>query len=520
MATELIGYARLVDKHALPARPLTVSAVIDTAVKGRTSTVAAGKETLRFEPKYRPEDAIEGDLQFALKYEGLNLEVLALLFAKTGKLDIEAWLAGKPASGVARRVGFLYEWLTGEQIKATVPPKTGYLPVLDEELQFASAAVKRNAKFRVLDNLPGNQNFCALVRKTPFLRGMVQKDLRRHAQDKLSRYDPDLLRRAAAYLYLKETHSSFEVEREKPSSSRAQRFADLLRDAQTGKPLSEDRLVELQNAVVDPRFREFSYRTQQNWVGQDLGYRNKIDFVPPRPEDVPSLMQGIVALSEAARSNPESIDPVALSATLAFGFVFIHPFMDGNGRIHRYLIHEALSMTGFTPKGMVLPVSAVILANLDDYVNVLERFSKPMLARTSYNPEHPASVATGNDALYFRYFDATDQVAFLYRALERTIDHDLETEIDFLIAFDQARGDLNKLADWPDKSLDLFIRLVHQNNYALSEAKHRAHFAWMSDEEAKNFSDVVKGAFLEVAANRTRQANDDQTTSIRSTAKP
>ena len=102
MATEPIGYARLVEKHALPARPLTVSAVIDTAVKGRTSTVAAETETLRFEPKYRPEDAIAGDLQFALKYEGVNLEVLALLFAKTGKLDIEAWLAGKPESGAAR----------------------------------------------------------------------------------------------------------------------------------------------------------------------------------------------------------------------------------------------------------------------------------------------------------------------------------------------------------------------------------------------------------------------------------
>ena len=166
--------------------------------------------------------------QFALKYEGVNLEVLALLFAKTGKLDIEAWLAGKPESRAARRVGYLYEWLTGKQIKAAVPPKTGYLPVLDEQLQFASATVKRNAKFRVLDNLPGNRNFCALVRKTPLLRDMVQKDLRRHAQEKLSRYDPDLLRRAAAYLYLKETHSSFEVEREIPSSSRAQRFADLL----------------------------------------------------------------------------------------------------------------------------------------------------------------------------------------------------------------------------------------------------------------------------------------------------
>jgi Fic family protein len=42
--------------------------------------------------------------------------------------------------------------------------------------------------------------------------------------------------------------------------------------------------------------------------------------------------------------------------------VFIHPFLDGNGRLHRYLIREELSVLGFTPKGIVLPVSAFILS--------------------------------------------------------------------------------------------------------------------------------------------------------------
>jgi Fic family protein len=49
----------------------------------------------------------------------------------------------------------------------------------------------------------------------------------------------------------------------------------------------------------------------------------------------------------AAATVGADIDPVVYAA--AFGFVFIHPFIDGNGRLHRYLLHEELSTLGFTP---------------------------------------------------------------------------------------------------------------------------------------------------------------------------
>ena len=495
MATEPIGYARLVGAYDLPARALATTAVSDTAVKGRQTVDQGDIELMRFEPKYRPEATLAGDLQFALRYEGIDLEVLALLFAKTGGAEFEDWLVKQPESSFARRVGYLYEWLTDHELAASVPLKAAYVPVLDERLQFGVADGVKNTKFRVIDNLPGNRRFCPLVRKTPFLREMVEKDLKRRTQQVLAKYDRDLLRRAAAFLYLKETHSSFDVERENPSPDRAQRFADLLRQAETGAPLSEERFAELQNAVVDARFHELSYRTRQNWVGWDLGYRKQVDFIPARPEDVPDLMGGLVELSETLRARPESIDAVVLAASLAFGFVFIHPFMDGNGRLHRYFVHEVLSSAGFTPKGIVLPVSAVILASLDEYVHVLERFSKPLLARTRYNPDVPGAPATGNDAVYFRYFDATEQVSFLYRALERTVEHDLEQEITFLRGSDTARTRLNGLADWPDHSLDLFIRVVHQNQGKLSYTKRQSHFAWMTDDEVTRFECIVAEAF-------------------------
>ena len=247
--------------------------------------------------------------------------------------------------------------------------------------------------------------------------------------------------------------------------------------------------------MVDPRFHEFSYRRKQNWIGEDLGYRKKVDFVPARPEDVSHLMEGLVEFAETLRAKPESEDPVVAAASLAFGFVFIHPFMDGNGRLHRYLIHEVLSSNGFTPKGIVLPVSAVILANMDEYVRALERMSRPLQARTTYNPDVPEAPATGNDALYFRFFDATDQASFLYWALERTVEHDLEVEIAFLLGYDAARARLNGLVDWPAHSLDLFIRLVHENGGTLSKTKRQSHFQWMTDEEARCFEAIVVEAF-------------------------
>ena len=502
MATDTPGYRYLIDHYKLAARPLSVYARLDPKIKGRKSRRSGDQEILMFEPKYRPEDSLAGHIQFALRYEGINLEVLSLLFQKTGKDELNARLAENPASTYARRAGFLYEWLTGKKLKPDVPAKTRYVELVDNELQFGLKEGEKDSRFRVINNLPGNPDFCPLVHRTQYLNEMIARDLREKTRTTLASYDQDLLRRAAAYLYLKETQSSFEVEREKPSPDRARRFADLLRQADTKIPLTEDRLAELQQAVVDPRFHEFTWRHEQNWVGKDHGYRKLIDFVPPRPADVPALMTGLLKLAEESRSwypaednDKARIDPVILATLIAYGFVLIHPFMDGNGRIHRYLIHEVLANAGFTPRGIILPVSAVILANLEDYIAALEAFSKPMRTITSYNPDTPEIPATGNDAVYFRYFDATPQAEFLYQSLARTVEEDLEREINYLLGFDRAWAALNGLLDWPEHSLELFIRVVQQNNGTLSKAKRENHFRWMTDEEIRMAQQHVVEAF-------------------------
>ena len=508
---EHFGYNYLIERYRLPALPLSAAAVLGGGVKGRKWRRERDGVVELFEAKYRPEDSLSGHLQFALRYEGINLQVLALLFAKTGARELAEWIGRSPGSRYARIACYLYEWLTGEALAlpVPVPARAAYVPVADCGRQLAFPSGERNARYRVRNNLPGNRDFCPLVRITPDLQAMAAADLRRKARDVLARYDPDLLRRAAAYLYLKETQSSFEIEREKPSSSKAQRFADLLRQADAKEPLSVERITALQQAIIDPRFHEFHWRQQQNWVGKDLGYRQQIDFVPPRPEDVTPLMSGLLVLAQAyaemlqgdvstadADSGPDpGPDPILMAAVIAFGFIYIHPFMDGNGRIHRYLIHDVLAKTGFTPPGVVLPVSAVILATLDDYIAALETFSKPLNRLTDYNPAQPDIPATGNDPVYFRYPDLTAQAEFLYRSLDYTVTRDLDKEIGFLVGFDRASTALKDLLDWPGRDLDLFIRLVQQNGGKLSAVKRQSHFQWMKDDEICAAEELVRESF-------------------------
>src|SRR6202040_1152225 len=74
-----------------------------------------------------------------------------------------------------------------------------------------------------------------------------------------------------------------------------------------------------------------------------------------------------------------NLDAVIAAAVLAFGFVYIHPFVDGNGRLHRYLIHHVLAERGINPPGVAFPVSAAILHRIDDYRRTLEAFSARLL---------------------------------------------------------------------------------------------------------------------------------------------
>ena len=144
------------------------------------------------------------------------------------------------------------------------------------------------------------------------------------------------------------------------------------------------------------------------------------------------------------------MDPVIAAAAIAFGFVYIHPFEDGNGRVHRWLIHHVLSRAGYNPPATVFPVSAVMLREISDYKRVLESYSRPLLRLIEWHTTQDNNVEVVNDtADYYRYFDATLHAEFLYHCVETTVEHDLPEEVAYLEGYDRfVRGVTNARARW------------------------------------------------------------------------
>ena len=262
------------------------------------------------------------------------------------------------------------------------------------------------------------------------------------------------------------------------------------------KAITEDLLVDIQNLVVDKRWWEATYRHRQNWVGEVLGeHRRRVAFIPPAPGDVEGLMQGV--LQYISRSLKGTSNVVASTAAAAFGFVYIHPFMDGNGRIHRFLIRYMLENGGFTPRNMIIPVSAGMLADLEGYEDALGVFSRALMQEAKYTWAGDELEVKGNIPRFYRYFDATSQTEYLYlySAIERAVNTDLAQEIEYLIATDKARQEIGRFLDLPSKELDLLIRLVADQPGRLSQAKRQNHFAELTDEEVGKVEAIVHESF-------------------------
>jgi Fic family protein len=487
-----VGYQALIEQFGLSSLPLAHSSLVRR--QGSVHVESVDGRTVRTLPlSYAPTAHAPAQLEFALKYDGVNLEVLRGVFERIDPAELAAWVRATPTGKYSRRTWFLYEWLTGRTLDVPDAQPVAYVDAVGES--YFAAKGQRSIRHRVRDDLPGNRDFCPLVRRTPILERFVQQRLHERVRELVAPHDEALLHRVAQFLYLKETKSSFEIEHERPDRQRTLRFVELLRSTNAIAELSTDSLVALQQAVLDPRYAKDHYRTEQNYVGQTLGsYRERIHYVSPRPLDVTEMMSGWLRCS--ARLAASAIDPVVQAAVLGFGFVYIHPFDDGNGRLHRYIIHHVLSRSGFTPAGMVLPVSAVMLANPRAYDACLEQFSRPLLPLLDYELDAQGAMTVQTDsANFYRYFDATAAAEYLYASVERTIDTDLREELEFLGRYDAAWRTLRETVDMPDRKLELFIKLCFANHGRLSASK-RNQFRELSDEEVELLEEALRAAGL------------------------
>ena len=485
------GYAWLLDRFGLIAMPTPHSSFVAVA-GGRQQKVQGDRIEDIYPPPYWPGEKIGDHLEFALKYDGVSLSSLKVIFDVAVETELVDYIKSKPTGKYARRIWFFYEFLTGRKLPIDDLSKGNYLEALEPDIYYTLSRGEKSQRHRIINNLLGTREFCPIVRKTEKLKKMDQVDFRDKCEKIVESYPPQLLRRALSYLYNKETKSSFEIENIKPDASRTEKFIASLEMARRQDFCDKELLIGLQNRIVDPRFMNKDYRTNQNYVGEAISYQKEfIHYVCPRPEDVQGLMQGLTTSHQFMIANDISV--IVHAAVVAYGFVFIHPFEDGNGRIHRFLIHNIFSIRGMVPEGLMFPVSAVMLNNPENYDNSLETFSRPLTQLVDYSLDELAQMTVHNDtAHWYRYIDMTAQAEALYDFVIQTVESELVEELRFLANYDSTKKAIQDVIDMPDRLIDLFIRICLENNGRLSKGKRKSHFDFLNDDELFSMETLIR----------------------------
>ena len=126
-----------------------------------------------------------------------------------------------------------------------------------------------------------------------------------------------------------------------------------------------NRLLLQGSAVAE---RAGRLRTEQNWIGGNNVNPIGAAYVPPRPEHVPSLMDDLVSFC-----NLSPLPALAKAALAHAQLETIHPFVDGNGRTGRALIHIVLRRGGLSVR-VTPPISLVLATDKARYINNLAAF--------------------------------------------------------------------------------------------------------------------------------------------------
>lgn len=449
-------------------------------------------------PKYAvSEDKPLPHIEFALKYDDLNLDFLKAVFTQIDAEQVNEYIATTPNGRYARKIGFLYEFLVGRQLTHIKEVGGGYIDLLEPEKYITGRSIK-NQRWRINDNLLGTRNFCPTIRRTNTLSELLAKDIKAVIEGLKHDFPDDIFRRAAAYLYTKETRSSYEIEKEKPSLDRMEKFISLLNRAgmrPSEEVLSRENLIMLQNIIVDPRFAATDFRNFQNYVGETLpNFQTLVHYLCPPPSIVESLMEGLCSVAGKSYGS----GAITRAALLAFGFVFIHPFEDGNGRLHRFMIHDILVHDGVVPDGLIIPVSAHMLNHIRLYDQVLENYSKPLMQRVKYSLSDNGEAIIENPLEvegYYRYPDLTPQATYLAETIHATLKEDMPEELLFLMRYDEAKKEIQQIVDMPDRDINLMLIFLHQNK-GLFPKRRREQFSKLNDEEILKMQEAYRKIYM------------------------
>lgn len=489
---KLAGWAALVRAFNVPAPVRHPSAVSEQHIRGSRRQEA---DWSVFDKRYWPGQDFAGHFSFALRHEPIDLLILKRVFEAVPADVIQDFVRSAPTGVSSRRAWMLFELLTGHTLDLPeLPANLTAIDLLDPKIYF-TGAVKPSPRHKVRENLLGSARFSPVIRRTDRLKAFVERQLGERAKEIVGRTGANVVARAASFLLLADSRASFAIEGERPPRGRLERWARAV--VQAGRvPLTLDEIIRLHGVLIeDKRFVRPGLRVDGVFLGQRDDQGDPLpEFIGARPQDLIDLMAGIIDANDRMRDS--GIDPVLKAAATAFAFVYVHPFEDGNGRLHRCLIHHVLMERKFTPPGMVFPVSSVMLARIEQYRDSLQAHASPLMSFIDWRPTPERNVEVLNEtADLYRYFDCTDNAEFLYSCVERTIDHDLPQEIDYLRRHDQALRRIMDYVEVPDRLAEDLVMFIRTNRGKLGKKRRETQFEKLTDDEIAVVETIVREAF-------------------------
>jgi len=487
----LAGWAALAQALSVKAPVRRPSAISDKHVRGSRRT--EGSWTL-LDRRYWPGDDFEDHLSFALRHEDMDLLVLKRVFETVGPNVIARFVRRAPTGIPARRVWYLWETLMGRTLDLSDAPGVAAVDLLDTSRYFTGKP-RLSRRHRVRDNLLGGAHFCPILRRTKSLKAFVERRLGDKAREIIGRTRRQLVTRAASFMLLADSQASFEIEGERPPRGRLERWGRAVLQAGRHR-LTLDEITRLHALLIeDARFVQIGLRPDGVFLGERDHQGDPLpEFIGARPSDLKDLMTGLLEAND--RMRDEGVDPILQAAVIAFGFVYIHPFQDGNGRLHRCLIHHVLAERKLTPAGMVFPVSSVMLNRIDEYRDTLHAHTGPLMDFIDWRPTPQRNVDVLNDTSdLYRYFDGTEAAEFLYRCVERTVEQDLPREIDYLRRHDEALRRIRDTVEMPDRMAEDLILFIRQNKGRLGKKRRENEFKKLTGKELASIEALVREAF-------------------------
>ena len=237
----------------------------------------------------------------------------------------------------------------------------------------------------------------------------------------------------------------------------------------------------MQKEILGARATRYGLRKSPVFVGEnDFQAQTIVHYIAPHWDDTQSMLSGLATFADRTTGKSS----IVRATVLSFGFVYIHPMADGNGRISRFLINDTLRRDHAVPAPFILPISATIISspqNRYGYDQILEVLSKPFM-RHYLDAYHFGAESQGDDGVkynfYFhayadacavwRYPDLTAHCEYLAHILDQTINHEMRKEAGYLRTMRFARARIKEIIDGPDTDIDRIMRSIRNSHGKIS----------------------------------------------------